>query len=94
MSVYNLKHLNKMTKYNRIILGKANCYVDICKLENFIGLGFIPDIDLSGHLKRWYINTYDKYRDKTRQEQLDENTKTLNERRLKYLMDEADRCQR
>ena len=37
-------------KYNRIILGKANSYADICKAEGFIGVDFLADIDLTNHL--------------------------------------------
>ena len=40
--------------------------------------------------KRWYLNTYEAYRDESRQEQLDDETKRLNLQRLKRLMDEAD----
>ena len=39
-----------MKKYNRIMLGKAGCYADQCKSEGFIGVGFIPDKDLSSTL--------------------------------------------
>ena len=41
--------------------------------------------------KRWYLDTYEKYREKTRQEQLDNDSKHLNLQRLKHLMDEADK---
>ena len=42
-----------MLKYYRIVLGKSNCYADLCKSENFIGLDFLPDIDLSGQLHKF-----------------------------------------
>ncbi len=37
-------------KYNRIILGKANSYAEICKAEGFIGVDFLADTDLTNHL--------------------------------------------
>lgn len=45
-----------MTKYNRIMLGKAGCYADTCRTEGFIGVGFLKDSDLSNHLySDWHI---------------------------------------
>ena len=40
--------------------------------------------------KNWYINNYDSHRDKTRQEQLDVETRLMNEEQLKLLIAEAD----
>lgn len=42
-------------KYNRVMLGKAGYYADTCKKEGFIGVDFLPDIDLSNNLhKDWH----------------------------------------
>ena len=30
-------------KYNRVMLGKAGCYADLCKAEGFIGVNFLND---------------------------------------------------
>lgn len=36
--------------YNRVMLGKAGMYADQCRKDGFIGVDFLPDIDLSMHL--------------------------------------------
>ncbi len=37
-------------KYNRIMLGKAGCYADQCKSEEFIGVDFLNEVDLTNNL--------------------------------------------
>lgn len=42
---------NKMAKkYNRVMLGKAGCYADLCKAEGFIGVNFLNDENLTNNL--------------------------------------------
>lgn len=38
------------TQYNRIMLGKAGCFTDKCKLEGFIGVDFLSNEDLTNNL--------------------------------------------
>ena len=37
-------------KYNRVMLGKAGCYADLCKAEGFIGVNFLNDENLTNNL--------------------------------------------
>lgn len=37
-------------KYNRVMLGKAGCYADLCKTEGFIGVNFLNDENLTNNL--------------------------------------------
>lgn len=37
-------------KYNRIMLGKAGCYAELCKSEGFIGVDFLNEEDLTNNL--------------------------------------------
>jgi hypothetical protein len=37
-------------KYNRIMLGKAGCYAELCKTEGYIGVDFLNEEDLTNNL--------------------------------------------
>ena len=39
-----------MKKYNRIMLGKSGMYADDCRRDGYIGVNFLADHDLNGHL--------------------------------------------
>ncbi|MBO7506906.1 MAG: DUF1016 family protein [Paludibacteraceae bacterium] len=39
-----------MKRYNRIMLGRSGIYADECRQDGYIGVNFLPNHDLNGHL--------------------------------------------